>query len=161
MVVWTDPNLDRWSLESLWVKVSGCGVFLLSPQLVVPDSLSGVDFLSPVLPTVSSREFSPESSDILSCRSCDYEICQQQESTPAESYPFLVRYFDWSYWLFQVATHSSCHTCSNRLHRLNSVLDTFHHSFEAIPLRTAMICKMLNVKSAVILCALDGCRIML
>ena len=63
VVVWTDPNLDRWSLGSLWVKVSGCGAFLLSPQLVVPDSLSGVDFLSPVLPVVSSREFRPESSD--------------------------------------------------------------------------------------------------
>ena len=63
MVVWTDPDLDRWSLVSLWAKVSGCGAFLLSPQLVVPDSLSGVDLLSPALPVVSSREFRPESSD--------------------------------------------------------------------------------------------------
>ena len=64
VVVWTDPNLDRRSLGSLWVKVSGCGVFLVSPQLVVPDSLSGVDFLSHPLPAVSSREFRPELSDI-------------------------------------------------------------------------------------------------
>ena len=64
MVVWTDPNLDRWSLGSLWVKVSGCGAFLLSLQPVVHDSLSGVDFLSPALPVVSSRDFRRESSDI-------------------------------------------------------------------------------------------------
>ena len=60
VVVWTDPDLDRWLLVSLWVKVSGCGAFLSSPRPVVPDSLSGVDFLSPALPIVSSREFDPE-----------------------------------------------------------------------------------------------------
>ena len=64
VVVWTDPDLDRQLLVSLWVKVSGCGIFPSSPQLVVPDSLSGVEFLSPALPVVSSREFRPESSDI-------------------------------------------------------------------------------------------------
>ena len=42
-------------------EVSGCGIFL---SFVVPDSLSGVDFLSPALPVVFSREFRPESSDI-------------------------------------------------------------------------------------------------
>ena len=45
-------------------EVSGCGIFLCSPQPVVPDSPSKVDFLSPVLPAISSREFRPESSDI-------------------------------------------------------------------------------------------------
>ena len=44
--------------EGFWLRY-----FLSSPQLVVPDSLSG-DFLSPALPVVSSREFRPESSDI-------------------------------------------------------------------------------------------------
>ena len=64
VVVWTDPDLNRWSLVSLSVKVSGCGIFPSSPQPLVPDSLSGVDFFSPVLPVVSFREFRPESSDI-------------------------------------------------------------------------------------------------
>ena len=45
------------------MEVSGCGAFPLFPQLVVPDSLSGID-LSPTLPVVSSREFRPESLDI-------------------------------------------------------------------------------------------------
>ena len=53
------PDLDRWSLVSLSARVSDCGIFLSSPQSVVPDSPSGVDFLSPVLPTISCRVFRP------------------------------------------------------------------------------------------------------
>ena len=64
VVVWMAPSLDRWSLVSLSARISGCGIFLSFPQPVVPDSPSGVDFLSPVLPAMSSREFRPESSDI-------------------------------------------------------------------------------------------------
>ena len=45
--------------EGCWLR---CFPFV-SPQLVVPVSQSGVDFLSPALPVVSSREFRPESSD--------------------------------------------------------------------------------------------------
>ena len=58
-----DGSRSRWSLVSLSAKVSGCGIFPSSPQVVVPDAPSGVDFLSPVL-SVSSREFRPESSDV-------------------------------------------------------------------------------------------------
>ena len=155
VVVWMAPDLDRWSLVSLSARVSCCGIFLFSPQLVVPDSLSGVDFLSLALPVVSSREFRPESSDITGLWKLYHEVCQQQESAPPESYPFFVRSFDWSHWLFQVATHSCCHTCSNRLHPLNSVLYTSHHSFEAIPLRTTMMCMMVDAKSAMKSRALD------
>ena len=57
VVVWTDPELDRWSLVSLLATVSGCGIFLSSPQPVVPDSPGGVD-LSPVLPVVSLSRIS-------------------------------------------------------------------------------------------------------
>ena len=45
-------------------RVSGCGIFLSSGQLVDPDSPSGVDSSSPVLPAISFRESRPESSDI-------------------------------------------------------------------------------------------------
>ena len=47
------------SIDSRWYHcrrgLLGCGIFLSFPQPVVPDSLSGVDFLSPMLPVVSSR----------------------------------------------------------------------------------------------------------
>ena len=59
VVIWTDPELDRWPLLSLLAKVSGCGISHSSPQPVVPDSPSGVDFLSPVLPVALSCEFRP------------------------------------------------------------------------------------------------------